>query len=126
MSNPELIELAQQAARELLMWVGFGTLVGLSGKALMPGRDPGGAIGTMLMGIAGSVIGCGIMAFFFEGAKVTPVSGAGFLVGTGGVFLLLFFYRLLAGSFIAEAEEGERYVHKSRRRRRKRRLVEDV
>ena len=66
--------LIEQSCNEFLVWVGFGTLVGLAAKAIMPGRDPGGAIATLLMGIAGCVIGCGTLFFFYEGAKVTPIS----------------------------------------------------
>ena len=35
----------------ILIWIGFGTFVGLGAKALMPGRDPGGSVATLLMGI---------------------------------------------------------------------------
>ncbi|HBL46963.1 MAG TPA: transglycosylase, partial [Planctomycetaceae bacterium] len=47
--------ILQEAVNEMLVWVGFGTLVGLAAKAIMPGKDPGGAVSTMLMGIGGSV-----------------------------------------------------------------------
>ena len=58
MTEAEVIEILRSSLNELLRWVGFGTLTGLAAKAIMPGRDPGGAIVTMLTGIAGSVIGC--------------------------------------------------------------------
>src|ERR1700761_7146762 len=96
---PQLVEVCQQAAHEVLLWVGFGTLVGLAAKAIMPGRDPGGALGTTLMGIVGSVLGCGVIAFFFHGRRIMPISTAGFAAGTGGAFVILLFYRLLAGTF---------------------------
>jgi len=35
-------------------WVGFGTIVGLMAKAIMPGRDPGGAVATLSMGVGGT------------------------------------------------------------------------
>jgi uncharacterized membrane protein YeaQ/YmgE (transglycosylase-associated protein family) len=92
----------EQAAHDLLVWVGFGTLVGLLAKAIMPGRDPGGTVATLMMGIGGTVIGCGLLAYFYEGKRVTPISPVGFLVGTFGAFLLLFFYRLLGGYFFRE------------------------
>src|SRR6185295_6323983 len=100
----------------LLTWVGFGTLVGLAAKAIMPGRDPGGPIATLLMGIGGSVIGCGTLMFFIEGQRVTPISVPGFATAIGGAFILLFFYRLLSGGFITEAEEGETTIHRRNRR----------
>ena len=42
---------------DILVWVGFGTVVGLLAKAIMPGRDPGGALVTLGMGIGGVIIG---------------------------------------------------------------------
>ena len=44
--DAQLLKVLEDSIHELLEWVGFGTLVGLAGKALMPGRDPGGAVGT--------------------------------------------------------------------------------
>src|SRR6476660_9347665 len=93
----EFAALMESWANLLLTWVGFGTLVGLMAKAIMPGRDPGGAIVTMCMGIGGSVVGCGVLMFLYEGRRVTPISPIGFLVGTGGALILLFFYKLLGG-----------------------------
>lgn len=118
--------ILQEAINEMLVWVGFGTLVGLAAKAIMPGKDPGGAVSTLLMGIGGSVVGCGTLMFFWDGAKVTPISTIGFFAATGGAFILLFFYRLLSGSFFAESEDGEHWLHRRRRRRRARRLADDT
>src|SRR4051794_38440952 len=106
MPQIELSALAQQLANDLLTWVGFGTSVGLLAKAIMPGRDPGGAVATLAMGIGGSVIGCGTLMYFSNGQRVTPISPIGFLVATGGAFVLLFFYRLLGGRFFAEGDRG--------------------
>ena len=94
-------------AHEVLMWIGFGTVVGLSAKALMPGRDPGGAVGTMLMGIIGSLIGCSLLLFADSSLKITPISPFGFVAGTAGAFLLLFIFRLLSNSYITEAVDGK-------------------
>lgn len=106
MPDANLMAILQQAAHELLVWVGFGTLVGLAAKGLMPGRDPGGAVGTMLMGIVGSLIGCGVLLLFNTNYKVTPISPLGFCAGTAGAFVLLLFYRLLSNSYIVEAVDG--------------------
>ena len=122
--DAEMMKAAEAAVHELLLWVGFGTLVGLAAKAIMPGRDPGGAVATVLMGIGGSVIGCGAMAFFTEGQKLTPISTLGFATATGGAFTLLFFYRLLSGSFFAESEDGDRFMSRYSRRRRRRTLID--
>jgi uncharacterized membrane protein YeaQ/YmgE (transglycosylase-associated protein family) len=106
MADASLMAVAQQAAHEILVWVGFGTLVGLTAKAIMPGRDPGGAIGTLLMGIVGSLIGCGVLLLFDTNYKISPISPIGFIAGTAGAFLLLLFYRILSNSYIVEAADG--------------------
>lgn len=126
MVSPEFQQILEQSAHEILVWVGFGTLVGLSAKALMPGRDPGGAVATLMMGIAGCIIGCGVLMFFTEGARISPVSPMGFVCGTLGAFVLLFFYRLLSGSFVAEAEAGDTWMHRLRRKRRRAAIARDV
>jgi len=41
----------------ILGWIIFGLIAGIIAKAIMPGKDPGGAIVTILLGIVGSVIG---------------------------------------------------------------------
>jgi len=125
MISQDIQIVVAEAVHEMLLWIGFGTVVGLAAKAIMPGRDPGGAIGTFMMGIAGCIIGCGILMFFFDDVSVTPISPLGFAVGTAGAFLLLFFYRLLSGSFFSESEDGDRFMYWRHRRRRRRVLVND-
>ena len=107
MADPNILHNLDNIAHEVLMWIGFGTVVGLSAKALMPGRDPGGAIGTMLMGIVGSLIGCSVLLMFDTSFKITPISPIGFAAGTAGAFLLLFFFRLLSNSYVVEAVDGK-------------------
>ena len=119
--DPGIVDVIERSCHELLEWVGFGTLTGLLAKAIMPGRDPGGAVGTMLMGIAGCIMGCGTLMFFIEGAKVTPISPLGFLAAVGGAFVILLFYRILATGFFVESE-GDGTIHRSVRRRRSREL----
>ena len=86
----------------------------------MPGRDPGGAVATLAMGIGGTVIGCGVVSYFVEGQRVTPISPLGLAVATGGAFVILFFYRLLGGYIVSEdtATLGRRHYRRRRRRRR--------
>ena len=119
MTDPELMGVLEQSVHELLVWVGFGTLVGLAAKAVMPGRDPGGAVATLLMGIGGSVIGCGTLMFFWNGARVSPISPMGFACATAGSFVLLAFYRILSGGWFREPEDGDVVLHNRRRRRRR-------
>lgn len=120
MADVELAQTAKHAADMVLTWVGFGTLTGLLAKAIMPGRDPGGTVATLSMGIGGTVIGLGMLTYFSDGQKVSPISPVGFLVATGGAFVLLFFYRLLAGHFFTEGHfhlPEPKFTRRVRRRR---------
>jgi uncharacterized membrane protein YeaQ/YmgE (transglycosylase-associated protein family) len=101
-----MLELSGQArywVELVLTWIGFGTVVGLAAKAIMPGRDPGGSIVTLLLGIVGTIIGCGVTMLATRGQTVSPISPVGFGVGTAGAFTLLLFYRLLSGRFLHNA-----------------------
>ena len=126
MNDPELMAAIEQGIHELLVWVGFGTLVGLTAKAVMPGRDPGGTVATLMVGIVGCVIGCGTLMFFRPEAEVSPISPLGFLCATCGGFIILLSYRMLAGAIFPEAEAGDYWLHRHRRRKRSRRLADSV
>ena len=115
--DANLMTSLEKGAHEILLWVGFGTIVGLTAKAIMPGRDPGGAIGTLVMGVVGAVIGCGSLSFFLKDVKISPISSWGFVASTAGAFLLLACYKLFAGSFIRETEDRWIELDKPRRRR---------
>ena len=108
-----LNDTAQHLVNDVLVWIGFGTVIGLLAKGIMPGRDPGGAIATVLMGIGGTVMGCGVVSYFNEGQRVVPVSPMGMLVGIAGTLLILFFYKLLGGYYFLEGE----YVTRANRTR---------
>jgi uncharacterized membrane protein YeaQ/YmgE (transglycosylase-associated protein family) len=76
-------------------WIIIGLLAGGIAKLLMPGKDPGGCIITILLGIAGALLAG------FVGRAVglygPEDQGAGFLAAIVGAFILLFIYRLVAG-----------------------------
>jgi uncharacterized membrane protein YeaQ/YmgE (transglycosylase-associated protein family) len=77
----------------VLGWILFGLVVGIVAKLLMPGRDPGGIIVTMLLGIIGAVVGGYLgRALGFYG----PGEPAGFLMSLVGAIALLAIYRLAA------------------------------
>jgi uncharacterized membrane protein YeaQ/YmgE (transglycosylase-associated protein family) len=77
----------------ILSWIVFGIVIGFIAKLLMPGRDPGGFIVTMLLGIAGALVGGFIgRAMGFYG----PDQSAGWLMSILGAVLLLALYRVLA------------------------------
>jgi uncharacterized membrane protein YeaQ/YmgE (transglycosylase-associated protein family) len=70
----------------------IGLIVGAVAKLLMPGRDPGGFIVTMLIGVAGSMV-----ATFLGRALgwYGPGQGAGFIMSVLGAVLLLWIYRMV-------------------------------
>ena len=75
----------------ILAWILFGLVVGFIAKLLMPGRDPGGFIVTMLLGIAGALVGGFIgRAMGFYG----PNESAGWLMSILGAVILLLLYRV--------------------------------
>ncbi len=113
-------ESAQLWINDILVWIGFGTLVGLLARALMPGRDPGGAVTTLAMGIGGTIIGSGVWSLATQGGRVTPVGPIGIVVATVGALSLLFFYRLFGGHYYREGD-GADVAHRPRRRRARRR-----
>lgn len=115
------MDFAQLAefANHGLTWIGFGTIVGLVAKAIMPGRDPGGTVATLMMGIAGTLIGCALLRYFYPEQIVQPISMEGFAVGAGGAFVLLLFYKVLGGYWFIEGEQVSQR-HRSTRRRRRR------
>ncbi len=117
--GPAFGQVAEQWANTVLTWVGFGTIVGLLAKAIMPGRDPGGALATLLMGVAGTVIGCGVVSYFMPGTPITPISVIGFACGTGGAFVILLFYRLLGGYVYGGGGDAPVVVATTTRRRRR-------
>lgn len=72
----------------------IGLVVGAIAKLLMPGKDPGGFIITMLLGIAGSFLATYLgraLGWYREGAS------AGFIASVIGAIILLIIYRLFKG-----------------------------
>jgi uncharacterized membrane protein YeaQ/YmgE (transglycosylase-associated protein family) len=108
-------EIFSQWAHLFLVWIGFGTLVGLLAKAILPGKDPGGALATVLIGIMGSIIGAGVLVYFSSDLRVSPISPVGFVVAIAGTSLILFSYRLLNGNVLREGIAGVKWKHPRRK-----------
>jgi uncharacterized membrane protein YeaQ/YmgE (transglycosylase-associated protein family) len=75
----------------ILSWIVFGLIVGALAKLVMPGRDPGGIIVTMLIGIVGAVLGGFLGRALGLYATNEPV---GFFMAFLGAIVLLMLYRL--------------------------------
>ena len=76
----------------ILSWILFGLVIGIIAKLLMSGRDPGGFIITILLGIAGALLG-GFLgrAMGFYG----PNESAGWIISILGAVILLALYRMM-------------------------------
>ena len=80
----------------IISWIVFGLIAGIIAKLIMPGRDPGGCIITMLLGIAGAFVG-GFLYRLLTGREVFFHFDLGSLVvAVVGAIVILAFYRLIA------------------------------
>jgi uncharacterized membrane protein YeaQ/YmgE (transglycosylase-associated protein family) len=78
----------------IMYWILFGLVAGVIAKLLMPGRDPGGCIITILLGIAGAMVGGWlgqVLGFYGPGER------AGMLMSIVGAVVILAVYRVIAG-----------------------------
>jgi uncharacterized membrane protein YeaQ/YmgE (transglycosylase-associated protein family) len=81
----------------IIGWIIFGLIAGAIAKLLMPGRDPGGFIVTMLIGIVGAVVGGFIGRALWGSSGVNDWSIGSFALAIGGAILLLALYRMFVG-----------------------------
>ncbi|MDP1908462.1 MAG: GlsB/YeaQ/YmgE family stress response membrane protein [Hyphomicrobium sp.] len=75
-----------------IAWIIIGGIAGAIAKLLMPGKDPGGCIVTILLGIAGAML-AGFLGQSL--GMASTANGAGFIGAIIGAFLILFIYRLI-------------------------------
>ena len=82
----------------ILIWILFGLVVGVVAKFLMPGRDPGGFVITILLGIVGAFVGGFVgrmLGWYRDGDPV------GFVMAVLGAIVVLAIYRMTAGRTVA-------------------------
>lgn len=79
----------------LLAWILFGLIAGGIAKLIMPGKDPGGCLVTMLIGITGALLGGFIGTEVLDYGSVTGFNPRSFLIAIAGSMLLLLVYRLI-------------------------------
>jgi uncharacterized membrane protein YeaQ/YmgE (transglycosylase-associated protein family) len=78
----------------IIVWIVFGLIVGVVAKLIMPGRDPGGIIVTIVLGIVGALLGGWLgqgLGFY------APGEPAGFFMAVIGAIIVLLLYRLFIG-----------------------------
>ncbi|KEF17925.1 transglycosylase [Streptomyces rimosus] len=83
----------------ILSWLVLGLIAGIIAKVLLPGRDPGGIVGTTLIGIVGSFIGGWLSPKFLD--KPIPkdfYDPSMWIAAIAGSLVLLIAYRLLFGN----------------------------
>ena len=85
---------ASQWIYVVLVWVGFGTLVGLLATTILPFRRPIGSFWAVVTGIVGSTIGLVGLNWLAPDRQLDPISPLGFLAATVGAFALLVLYRI--------------------------------
>ena len=78
----------------IFSWIIMGLIVGVLAKFIMPGKDPGGLIVTILIGIAGAFVG-GYLGSMLGFGPVTGFNLASILLATGGAIVLLILYRII-------------------------------
>ena len=78
----------------ILVWIVFGLIAGVVAKFIMPGRDPGGIIVTILLGIVGAVVG-GFLGTTLGFGTVTGFDVRSLLIAIAGALVVLFAYRLI-------------------------------
>jgi uncharacterized membrane protein YeaQ/YmgE (transglycosylase-associated protein family) len=78
----------------IISWIVMGLIVGLLAKFIMPGKDPGGFIITILLGIGGAMLG-GYLGTVFGLGTVSGFGLRSILLATGGAVIILAIYRAL-------------------------------
>lgn len=78
----------------ILWWIIIGGIAGAIAKLVMPGKDPGGVIVTILLGIAGAIVGGWILGLIISDRDMGPT---GFIGAILGAILLLAIYRWWVG-----------------------------
>ncbi len=81
----------------IFTWIVLGLIAGILAKWIIPGKDPGGFIVTILIGIAGALIG-GFVSSYLGYGSVTGFDLRSLGIAILGALLLLFGYRQVKGS----------------------------
>jgi uncharacterized membrane protein YeaQ/YmgE (transglycosylase-associated protein family) len=100
-----LAPVAQHWVNLILLWLGFGTLVAILVRCLLPGREPSGMIGTILIGVVGTCVGPLIVSTVWRIEQFNPITPIGFLASFVCSFLFLIFYQV--GMSVAKRRRHE-------------------
>ncbi|MBN1356487.1 GlsB/YeaQ/YmgE family stress response membrane protein [bacterium] len=78
----------------ILSWIVMGLIVGILAKFVMPGKDPGGIVMTIVIGIGGAFVG-GYIGSLLGLGTVTGLNIGSILLAIGGAVVLLLLYRVI-------------------------------
>ena len=82
---------------DIVTWVILGLIVGILAKFIMPGRDGGGLIKTILVGIGGAFLGGYLSQHFGFGGQISGINLVSVVTATAGALLLLFLFKFIPG-----------------------------
>ena len=81
----------------ILSWIVVGLIAGVLAKWIMPGKDPGGIVITVVLGVVGAIVGGFLVGLVMPGDAITGINITTIVVATLGAILLLVIYRLIVG-----------------------------
>ena len=81
----------------IFSWIVVGLIAGVLAKVIVPGKDPGNWIITILIGIVGAVVGGFLVGLFVPGDLITGINITTIVVATVGAIVLLVLYHLFVG-----------------------------
>ncbi|HYH46358.1 MAG TPA: GlsB/YeaQ/YmgE family stress response membrane protein [Thermoanaerobaculia bacterium] len=80
----------------LISWIVFGLIAGIIAKFIMPGKDPGGCIITIVIGVVGALLG-GFIATYLGFGGISGFDWRSLLIAIIGALLLLALWRMISG-----------------------------
>ncbi|MFK7935948.1 MAG: GlsB/YeaQ/YmgE family stress response membrane protein [Saprospiraceae bacterium] len=81
---------------DILTWAILGLIAGALAKFIMPGRDSGGLISTIIIGVIGSIVGGYVFNYFGWGGSVTGINTGSIITSVVGALICLFVYRRIS------------------------------
>ena len=81
----------------IFSWIIVGLIAGVLAKLIVPGKDPGNWIITILIGIVGALVGGFLVGLFVPGDLITGINITTIVVATVGAIILLVLYHLIVG-----------------------------
>jgi len=102
---------AQLWVNAVLLWVGYGAVVGLLTRGVLPGKEPQGPLSTFVIGSLGCLAGPFLLVRFgpFDKETFNPVSLFGFLASFGCAIVLLLVFKIairIGHVFLRSKDDG--------------------